>query len=177
MNKIIKKLLNAVGIDTRKKITLVHYPDKRLSQRCKEVERFDDDLLHAAQAMVNLLGMLPWGTPLGLAANQAGLNIRMFIKRESVKGKPGYVAYVNPAIIWKTKAPEVESLEGCYSLVPGRFDYPNMRTPSIQLEWQDLEGNFYRDRFNGEEAIVIQHELDHLNGILCNGSGRAVSGT
>lgn len=76
--------------------------------------------------------------------------------------------FINPEITWRTGAPLDLCEEGCYSLQEGRFDYKVHRYPSIRLKWQDLTGTWHEGRFNGKKAQVIQHEMAHLDGFLCN---------
>ncbi len=100
---------------------------------------------------------LKWGIPVGLAAPQVGRSLRIFIAFG--------VGYINPEIIWKTKAPSDIKLEGCYSCQDNFFGYKVERSPSIRLRWQDGFGKVHEQRFNGYEAQVLQHEMDHLQGI------------
>ena len=76
--------------------------------------------------------------------------------------------FINPEITWVTKAPTNSVKEGCYSLEENRFDYPVDRAPSIRMKWQDLDGEWHEERFNGFNAQILQHEYDHLDGILIN---------
>lgn len=100
---------------------------------------------------------------LGITAPQVGINKRFFI----MMGK----AMVNPE--WKeTKAPKNEVIEGCYSV--GKERYKVMRAPYGWAKWQDSNGNWHEEKLKGLEAIVFQHELDHLNGLCCIDTGEKV---
>lgn len=146
------------NIGTPKEI--VKYPDPVLTTPCREVA--PDEMPIARQVVADLVATImqvKWGKPVGLAANQIGHNLRIFIALGE--------AFVNPRIVWETKAPKTQSKEGCYSLEENK-DFIVPRTPSLTLEWVDLDGNGQTKRFNGLHAIVVQHELDHLNGKLCN---------
>ena len=94
---------------------------------------------------------------LGLSANQLGLPYRVFV----MAGNPP-MAFFNPRIIDETKEQTVLE-EGCLS-------YPNMtlkikRPKMIKLRYIDFDGNVHSEKFIGMSARIIQHELDHLNGI------------
>ncbi len=93
---------------------------------------------------------------IGLAANQIGLSDRVIVV------KP-YWVFINPVII-KSKG-IVKVVEGCLSL-PGDFEVTRAR--EIEMECQTSKFNNCRYKFSGILAWVIQHEVDHLNGILIN---------
>lgn len=95
----------------------------------------------------------------GLAAPQIGKPIRLII----VETEEGPTAFVNPKII-ATSNRMVDSEEGCLS-VPGVYGIVK-RHKSIKLKAKDRNGNPLRMKVGGFAAIVLQHEIDHLNGIL-----------
>lgn len=99
------------------------------------------------------------GTLAGLAAPQVGISERFFYMLDKW--------YMNPEITWTPSAPLKNFHEGCYSLEPGRFNYPTQRHYSVRVKYQDVDGEWQEERLKGFEAQVFQHELDHLNGILC----------
>ena len=106
----------------------------------------------------------------GLAAPQVGLPFRLFIMKPTPKSH--IQAFINPVIIETGKAvkhikktPEKDdSLEGCLS-IPHIWG-PVERAPKLKLQWMDTEGNTQVREFSGFDAIIIQHEIDHLDGIL-----------
>ncbi len=105
----------------------------------------------------------------GLAAPQIGESVNIFIAKPTDKSK--ITAYINPRIIEtkglvapKTKKRKVKKLEGCLSL-------PNIwgevkRSPSVTLKYRDDKGKEIKKTFNGFMATIVQHEVDHLNGVL-----------
>lgn len=144
------------------------YPHEVLTTSCMPVDLLGGD---RTKVIDWILGMYRfygqnslWGNMVGLAANQLGKSIRVFVALGEL--------YVNPEITWKTKAPANLCMEGCYSLEKDKFDYPVYRVPSIELRWQDLDGTEHKQRFNGYKAQVIQHEMDHLDGKLCIHHGK-----
>lgn len=132
------------------------FPDPILTMKCATVENFDEDLKYFCTQMFLFIksGALNWGRPVGLAAPQVGLPIRVFIAEDGL--------YINPEITWETKAPKNTEQEGCYSLGPDNL-FEAERSTSIRLKWQDHAGKWCEGRFNGFHARVIQHELEHLN--------------
>ncbi len=143
-------------------LNILKYPEKSLLQPSREVKLPEerDTMLELVKDMVFTMRLLPWGVPLGLAAPQIGENVRLFIAEGKV--------YINPRITWETKAPKTLYSEGCYSLEENRFDYKVYRAVSIRLAWQDFNGDAHEQRFNGKNAQIILHELDHLDGVLCH---------
>ena len=104
----------------------------------------------------------------GLSAVQIDKLWRVFLAREDVKSKPK--VFINPKITWRSKEmtngiPGRENkFEGCLS-IPGYFGLVK-RHKKIKLRWQMSDGRWQRKEFSGFIATVIQHEMDHLNGIL-----------
>ncbi len=149
---------------------LVVDPDERLHQVCEPVTVFDKKLERFVAEMGRFMFRgIPWGRPLGLAAPQIGKNIRLFITNEGSKEKSGDIrVFINPILIWATKAPMQVWNEGCFSLEREKYDYSVRRYPSIAIRFQHTDGKWYEERFNGIKAQVIQHEMDHLDGVLIN---------
>lgn len=156
--------------EKKEKLELVLNPDPRLREKCVPVEKFDADFEKLVIDMAHFMFTgLPWGRPAGLAAPQVGKNIRLFLTNEGLdKGKESgnFRCFVNPVIKWETKAPSDFCQEGCFSLEREKMDYPVRRKSSIVVRWQDLKGEWLEERFNGKKAYVIQHEMDHLDGVL-----------
>ena len=101
----------------------------------------------------------------GLAANQVGSRLRMFVidpdwSREECEPNP--IVMINPVIT--SSEGETENEEGCISL-PGI--YANVRRPSrINISYTTPDGERITETAEGFKAVVIQHEYDHLEGIL-----------
>lgn len=140
------------------------YPHQLLTTQCEPVDLLGGDRKEVIEWILGMYQFFSkggsWGNMVGLAANQVGRSLRVFIALGEI--------YVNPEITWRTKAPEHLCCEGCYSLEDNKFDYPVHRSTSIKMRWQDLDGVVHEGRFNGYKAQVIQHEMDHLNGKCCN---------
>jgi peptide deformylase len=95
----------------------------------------------------------------GVAASQIGVNLRAF--SYNVDGEIGYV--LNPALVEVSGEPELVD-EGCLS-VPGLW-YPTKRYPFARVVGTDLEGNPVELSGTGVMAQALQHETDHLDGLL-----------
>src|SRR4051794_26510909 len=97
----------------------------------------------------------------GLAANQAGILRRVFVFRSGEEDEP--VVAVNPRIVDSSAERETDD-EGCLSLQ--RVLVPVERHVSLTLEAQDVDGAPLRLELAGLDARVVQHELDHLDGVV-----------
>lgn len=139
-------------------LTFAEHPEI-LRKPARPVERFDDELETFVFQLNASMQAVTWGNPVGMAANQIGDDRAVFIAEG--------VVYINPEIVWVTRAPQDIALEGCYSLEANK-NFSVSRAPSIMVKWQDMKGNEYERRFNGFHARVIQHEMDHLLGKLCS---------
>jgi peptide deformylase len=145
-------------------LEILKIPDERLKQAAEPVERFDDEL----RAFIDDLEETRRAGPaaVGIAAPQVGRAQRIIIVDVSKTKKPvpnhGYLVLVNPEI---TEWEGFEmGREGCLS-VP---DYTGnvIRATHIKLKAQDPAGNTLEFEMEGFEARAVQHELDHLDGML-----------
>lgn len=130
--------------------------DSKLYQVC-EPATFENSLknLHLAQQLIQLM-LKEKG--IGLAANQAGYNVRLFVMY--VDGE--FFHCFNPKILEHSEE-TAEMLEGCLSFPGERC--PVTRPTKILAEFYNARGNLDRREFVGIAARCFQHELDHLNGI------------
>lgn len=101
----------------------------------------------------------------GLAAVQIGFPRRIFLLRNSTNsaGEAENNVYINPAIISKSRETK-KAPEGCLSLPGMGAVFP--RSKSVVLEYMDLAGDIHTETFSGFWARAVQHEIDHLNGVL-----------
>jgi peptide deformylase len=95
----------------------------------------------------------------GVAASQIGVNLRAF--SYNVDGRIGYI--LNPEIVELSGEPQLVD-EGCLS-VPGLW-FPTMRHPFARAKGTDLDGNVVEVSGTGVMAQALQHEIDHLDGLL-----------
>jgi peptide deformylase len=135
-------------------------PDPVLRTKCRPVERFDDELARLARDMVETMRAAPG---VGLAANQIGSEVRLAVVDVSAGEDPDeLLVLVNPEIT-AAEGRELD-LEGCLS-IPGLTDKVE-RAQSIEVTAQDLAGERVELAASGYLARAIQHEVDHLDGVL-----------
>jgi len=145
------------------KLNIVEYPDKRLRQKSKEVTAFDENLHKLLDAMYPFMIET---NGIGLAAIQVAHPIRALLinlpDEEGEQHPEDLLEIINPVII--TKDGETTYQEGCLS-VP-QFYEDVKRNEHVTINYQDREGNTKTLEAEGLLAIAIQHEMDHLEGIL-----------
>ena len=134
--------------------------DPLLRRRAVAVTQFDHQLQKLAtdmmETMINSDGI-------GLAAPQVGVSTRLIVTGVRDEDERLILkAYANPVI--QATSGEVEFEEGCLS-IPGIRENV-IRPERITLSWQDLEGNSFKEDLDDLSARVIQHEVDHLDGVL-----------
>ena len=134
------------------------YPDPVLRMRAREVESFDQDLVRLVERMTRLMED---ANGAGLAANQVGVLRRVFVFHPEPEGDP--VAIVNPVIV-ERGGETLNEDEGCLSLQG--VQVPVERALSVRLEGRDPQGNEISFDLTELGARVVQHELDHLDGVL-----------
>jgi peptide deformylase len=132
--------------------------DPVLRTRAREVDRFDDELRDEVRRMGQLMHD---ALGIGLAAPQVGVSHRVLVYR--VEQESPLTALVNPEIEWSGEETEVVE-EGCLSLPAVHVDVE--RPVHVRVRAQDEYGEPIRVEASGLEARVIQHELDHLDGVL-----------
>ena len=139
-------------------VHIVYYPDPVLQRRAAEVEAVGPELAAFAAKM---LVCMQEASGVGLAAPQVGRSIRLFVASQTGEPADGMV-FLNPRI--EPFGPIVELEEGCLSLPGIRADI--RRTESVRLAFTDLEGEARTAEFGGLLARIVQHECDHLDGVL-----------
>ena len=136
-------------------------PDPILRKKCTPLEHVDDNTRKLMNDMLETMYKAPG---IGLAAIQVGILKRIVvidISREEEKKSPLFL--INPVIIFKSKFTSVYE-EGCLSL-PGQFAEIE-RPAECQIKYIDYDGKKKEMKAYGLLATCIQHEVDHLNGIL-----------
>jgi peptide deformylase len=132
--------------------------DPVLKSSATPVDRFDDSLRRQVSRMA---GLMNDALGVGLAAPQLGLSQRLLVYR--VGPDAPLIALVNPRVEWASD--DVETLdEGCLSIPGITVDVD--RPVHVRVRAQDEEGDERLVEASGLEARVIQHELDHLDGVL-----------
>jgi peptide deformylase len=131
--------------------------DPVLRERAREVVRFDGDLVRLAERMIGIMHDAPG---IGLAATQLGVLERVLVYD---LGEHGPHVLVNPQISERSDETEVHD-EGCLSV--GNVTVPVERAVAVRVRASDEHGSPLEYSAEGLEARVIQHELDHLDGVL-----------
>jgi peptide deformylase len=94
----------------------------------------------------------------GLAAPQLGILKAAFTAFGRV--------FINPEIAWRSED-KIESREGCLSLGDDEV-HTKQRSRIVNLRWHDKARQLHQSYFNDDAAVVVQHEMDHLKGVMCN---------
>ncbi|MCJ7792933.1 MAG: peptide deformylase [Candidatus Marinimicrobia bacterium] len=146
---------------------IITVPDSKLRQVSKPVKKIDNKIKQLVKDLIDTAQAAEEPKGVGLSAIQIKKPIRVFVIKRGNKFTP----FINPQITWQSKkmlADVLEKenliLEGCLS-VPGYYGFVN-RPASVKMKWQDLEDKNHQEKFIEKEATFVQHELDHLNGIL-----------
>ena len=157
-----------------KLLDIFTYPEPILKKVAKPVTVFDEELKTLCLDMLHTMYQAPG---IGLAAPQIGKSIRLFVMdidydREKVTRADGAIdfqlsnfnplIFINPVI--ENKEGEILYQEGCLS-VPGIYEDVK-RAESILIKFQDWEGNHHSIEANDLLSVCIQHENDHLEGIV-----------
>ncbi|HEV2776501.1 MAG TPA: peptide deformylase [Solirubrobacteraceae bacterium] len=132
--------------------------DPILKTKARPVDRFDDELRDEVERMGVLMHD---ALGIGLAAPQVGISHRVLVYR--IEPDSPIVALINPEIEWSSRDEEI-SEEGCLSLPMIHVDVE--RPVAVLVNARDEHGAELVIEATGLEARVIQHEIDHLDGIL-----------
>jgi peptide deformylase len=146
--------------EARRRLALAQirqYGDPALRLIAHDVEDFDDDLRRLVDRMIVLMHE---AQGVGLAATQVGVLRRLFVFEPDEEGPR---AIVNPVVAEKSQETELDD-EGCLSLQGVKV--PVERATWIVLEGKDPNGDDVRLELDEYASRVVQHELDHLDGVL-----------
>lgn len=143
-------------------LPILLYPDPRLKKVAEPVGVPDEAMQKLADDMLTTMYDAPG---IGLAAPQVGVGKRLLVmdcvKEEGAAPRP--MVLFDPEIVWQSE--ERSSYEeGCLS-IPDQ--YADIERPArVTVRWTDREGRPAEETFDGLWATCVQHEIDHLNGIL-----------
>ncbi|HVH45953.1 MAG TPA: peptide deformylase [Labilithrix sp.] len=140
--------------------TILHYPDKRLRERGERVEA----ITPALQQLIDDMAETMYAAPgVGLAATQIGEALQLFIVDVAEENSPSDLrVFINPEILERTG--EVSWQEGCLSFPGVQEDVD--RAAHVRVRAQDRNGEWFEIEADGLLAVAIQHEYDHLQGVL-----------
>ncbi len=146
-------------------LSILEVPDPRLKTISRPVEVFDDALRTLIADMFETMYDAPG---IGLAAIQVGVPKRLLVMDLQEEGIDGEAVrsprvFINPEILDPSQHVATYS-EGCLS-VPDQYADVD-RPAQIRARWQDADGTIYEENMDGLMATCLQHEMDHLEGIL-----------
>ena len=151
---------SSFSIGSMASLQLITYPHPTLRHRSKPIVRVDARLKELVGEMFEIMYE---SRGVGLAANQVNLPIRLFIANPSGDKEEGpELVFINPVINRAKGAVEAE--EGCLSL-PG-INADVKRNKSLCVNAYDLNGNEINVEVSGFLGRIVQHEIDHLDGVL-----------
>ncbi len=165
---------------------IIKVPSAVLKETAHVVQNIDDDIRSQVTRMMNTMYE---GAGIGLAANQVGLLNRIFVmdlpegvwvhgpeKNGVLTIEAGYRsgekeetpvrnprAFINPEVIWLSEQKSVYD-EGCLS-IPGQYGEV-VRPAQVRVKFQNEKGEDFEEEFDGLDSHCVQHEIDHLNGVL-----------
>ena len=143
-------------------LEIAQYGNPVLKEKCRPVEHFDDSLKTLAENMLETMYDAPG---VGLAAPQVGILKQIVVYDPSDKEEEKHpVVLINPEVTL-TGETIVSEREGCLS-VPLGYRADVKRSSSIHLKYTDLDGVVHERDIEGFEAVIVQHETDHLKGVL-----------
>ncbi len=137
------------------KLRIHIWPEKILRKKCRKVERVDSDIKRLLDEMLLLMR---FSGGVGLAANQAGLDLSLLV----IEVENHTFKIVNPRIIKKEGS--ISFIEGCLSF-PG-LELEIKRANKVWILAQDEEGKSVEIKAEGFLAVIFQHEIDHIEGIV-----------
>ena len=141
---------------------ILFHPDPRLKKVCDPVADLDDELRRLADDMLETMYHAPG---IGLAAPQVGVTRRLIVLdcvREG-DGEPRPLIMFNPEVIAASDRKSTYE-EGCLSIPDHYADVE--RPAEVTVRWLDRAGAEQQESFDGLWATCVQHEIDHLNGVL-----------
>lgn len=137
---------------------LVIYPDARLKEQCDDVTTFDAELHNLLDDMLETMIA---AVGVGLAAPQIGIQKRVtVIDVSEEQNQP--IELINPTIV--ARSGSVSSEEGCLSIP--RYRDTITRSATVTVKAQDRHGGWFELQGEGLLSMCLQHEIDHLNGVL-----------
>jgi len=141
-------------------LEILKYPDSRLKTAADEVEKIDGKIRELADDMLETMYAAPG---IGLAATQVGRPVRLAVvdlhAREETRSP---IVLINPEILEEEGVDLME--EGCLSVAD--FTSEVKRNSKVIVRAKKLDGGAFEIQAEGLMARVLQHEIDHLNGIL-----------
>ncbi len=137
------------------------YPDPVLRKKAEDVKEINDEIIEILDIMKDMMYSYKG---IGLAAEQIGLTKKLVVIDLMPDGKSELMQLINPEII-ESEGIYEEHEEGCLS-VPGYYDVVRNRKKGVKVKYIDRDGNDRVIETDDFISVVLQHEIDHLNGTL-----------
>ncbi len=148
-------------------LNILKYPEKSLSKRSVHVEAIDDEI----KTLIEDMGETMFDdSGVGLAAPQIGVNKRILVydahaaDPEIENEEQEIIALINPEIIAKSEETFISESEGCLSVKDFRADVK--RHVQVTVRAQNIDGKQMEFNADGILSVIMQHEIDHLDGVL-----------
>jgi len=133
-----------------------------LRNPCAEIKTNNLNLAHLIQR-IHATVINEQSKGVGIAAPQIGINRQVILVQRLDKLDKAFEFFINPKITWKSDILR-EGEEGCLS-IPDNYQLVK-RSLIIEIEFQNLDGLIHKEIVEGYTAVIFQHEIDHLNGVL-----------
>ncbi len=137
------------------------YSDSVLRRKAEAVKKIDDEIISLLNEMKDIMYT---HNGIGLAAEQIGVLKKLVVIDLRKDGNNDLIQLINPEII-ESEGIYEEHEEGCLS-VPGYYDVIKNRKKGVKVKYIDIDGNERTIETDDFLSVVLQHEIDHLNGIL-----------
>jgi peptide deformylase len=151
-------------------IPIIQVPDPRLTQKSAKVKEINEELKQDVQNLLDTLNVAKNPEGAGIAAPQLGIMkkvciVRQFFDDPNDRSQQIHQDFIliNPKIVSTSTETDID-WEGCLS-VPDKYGQV-VRYSKVKITATDLAGNMFKMKADGLLARVIQHEIDHLDGIL-----------
>lgn len=163
-NDTEREIINSADDNTLMHVYLIT-DEKELAVLRKPSEdlKFDDPLVDKLASRMSKTVQDPQHTGVGIAGPQVGINKNVIWVQRFDKANEPFEFYINPKIIWRSKLIRIGA-EGCLSIPDRKEDV--QRSYAIRLQYVDRKGNVVEENIEGFTAVIFQHEIDHLYGIL-----------
>ena len=142
-------------------LPILKWPDPRLAEICAPIQEITPEIKTLASDRLETMYDAPGR---GLAGPQVGVMQRIFVMDAGWKeGRPDPIVCINP-MLQEVSEERATNSEGCLS-IPG-VSAEISRPALVQMVWTGLNGGRYVQSFDGFAAACVQHELDHLDGVV-----------
>lgn len=142
-------------------LPILKWPDPRLAEICAPIQEITPEIETLASDMLETMYDAPGR---GLAGPQVGVLQRIFVMDAGWKeGRPDPIVCINP-MLQEVSEERATNSEGCLS-IPG-VSAEISRPALVQMVWTGLNGGRYVQSFDGFASACVQHELDHLDGVV-----------